>query len=416
MKNALTFLFLIMLGIRLFAQPPIITEIAFSGITRTQPAYLSTFIQSKVGDKLDSIQLEEDRKILANLEILGNASYLVTADTSGCKITFDCIELYSLIPIFNFGGIQDNLWFLIGGTDVNLLGKGHKTYIYYQYYDRHSIAAHLSLDWLKGSPWGVNVNMIKWSTLEPLFFEGGTVSYNYDNYTIGLEGIFHFNYFDKITFGAGAFREEYNAVSELVSNSPASAVTNKTIFKLIWNSNHTYSSYFYLDGFSNTFTSEAVYSLDGDPDFYIAFNDFRWYRRFSERGNWASRARVGFSTNQNSPFAPFVLDSYINIRGVGNRVDRGTGSLVINSEYRQSIIDQNRFAIQAVGFVDVGTWRTPGGTLNDFIQQKNVKAFAGVGCRIIHKKIYNAIFRIDYGFDLNKDSKRGFVMGIGQYF
>jgi hypothetical protein len=36
--------------------------------------------------------------------------------------------------------------------------------------------------------------------------------------------------------------------------------------------------------------------------------------------------------------------------------------------------------------------------------------------RFIHKKIFNAIFRIDYGFGLTQGSSRGIVFGIGQYF
>ena len=35
---------------------------------------------------------------------------------------------------------------------------------------------------------------------------------------------------------------------------------------------------------------------------------------------------------------------------------------------------------------------------------------------VIHKKMYNAIFRIDYGLGITKDSSKGIVFGIGQYF
>jgi hypothetical protein len=36
--------------------------------------------------------------------------------------------------------------------------------------------------------------------------------------------------------------------------------------------------------------------------------------------------------------------------------------------------------------------------------------------RFIHKKIFNAIFRIDYGFGISKNGTQGLVFGIGQYF
>ena len=45
--------------------------------------------------------------------------------------------------------------------------------------------------------------------------------------------------------------------------------------------------------------------------------------------------------------------------------------------------------------------------------------YSGIGLRFISKKIYNATFRIDYGFSVlntKGNSKGGLVFGIGQYF
>ena len=41
----------------------------------------------------------------------------------------------------------------------------------------------------------------------------------------------------------------------------------------------------------------------------------------------------------------------------------------------------------------------------------NVKIYPGLGLRFIHKKIYNAIFRIDYGYGITKDATKGLVFG-----
>ena len=125
---------------------------------------------------------------------------------------------------------------------------------------------------------------------------------------------------------------------------------------------------------------------------------------------------MGLSSNHESPFAPFVLDSYLNIRGIGNRVDRGTGALILNMEYRHSLLEKERIAIQGVVFSDTGSWRNPGGNLDDFSNPDNFVLFAGGGLRFIHKKIYNAILRVDYGFNLQERQVNGFVLGVGQYF
>lgn len=398
------------------AQPIYVDSVSFSGIKKTRPEYLAGFVETKAGEVLDSFLLQEDRQRLANLEVLGDAQYSVEITGDKATVVFNCQELFTLLPIVNFGGIAENIWFQIGGYEANFLGRGYKFFGYYQYYDRHSFAANLSLDRLKGSPWGVELNFVKWGTREPLFFEGGTVEYNYDNFTYGVNGIYHFGFRDKLLVGAAYFTEIYEAVSEPVEGAPLQAQTYKFLFKLLWQFDHTNFDYFYREGWLNTFNLQTVRSLDGDPPFYIFFNDYQVYQRIGKFGNVASRLRIGLSSNEDSPFAPFVLDSYVNIRGVGNRVDRGTGVIVGNFEYRQAFIDRPVVAMQGVAFADLGVWRQPGGNFRDFTDASNVVLFGGVGVRFIHKKIFNAIFRVDYGFNLQNLSEHGFVLGIGQYF
>ena len=135
-----------------------------------------------------------------------------------------------------------------------------------------------------------------------------------------------------------------------------------------------------------------------------------------KRGNWASRVRLGLSSNSDSPFAPFSVDNNLNIRGVGNLIDRGTGVIVVNTEYRHTLIQKGWFAMQSNVFIDAGTWRNPGGTLNDFAKPHNIRIYPGVGVRFIHAKIFNAVFRIDYGYGITENSSNGIVFGIGQYF
>jgi outer membrane protein assembly factor BamA len=72
--------------------------------------------------------------------------------------------------------------------------------------------------------------------------------------------------------------------------------------------------------------------------------------------------------------------------------------------------------LQGNAFIDGGTWRNPGGRLGDFGDSQNIRIYPGLGFRFIHKKIYNATFRVDYGVGVTKDSTQGFVFGIGQYF
>ncbi len=407
--------FFLLLSFLLFGQQLSIREISFEGLQRTKIQYLEGFLEIEEGYTYSSDVLEANRQRLANLEILSDVQLKLDTLTDGITITFECEELYALLPIVGFGGIAENFWLQVGATDVNLFGRGYKAYVAYQYYDRHSISAHFSFDWMNNSPWGMNANFVKWSTLEPLYFPAGQVSYNYDNYNYGLDGIYHFNYRDKVLFGGSYFTETYDASGELVANAPAYAFKRKWLVKVMLEHDRSNWFYYFGDGWQHQLHAQTVYTVD-EPSFYIVFNDLKYYDRVGQRGNFASRLRIGLSSNQESPFAPFVLDSYINIRGVGNRVDRGTGSVVLNLEYRHTFLERKKIAMQAVAFSDLGTWRNPGGSLNDFAEVENIQSFAGVGLRAIHKEIFNAIFRIDYGLDLQDLDRSGFVLGIGQYF
>ncbi len=394
-----------------------VADVRIEGLKKTKEQYVRQFISVKSGDRLDSAQLMLDEKILTNLEMFNNADFQVSKDSNGeFLITFLVDELYTLLPIFSFGGIKENFWIQAGISEVNLRGRGNKLTTYYQYYDRSSVATHLTLERINQSRWGVNVNFIKWSTLEPLFFDHGVVEYEYDNWTYGATAIRYFQYRDKLEFGGAYFTEDYTRIGGENSNAPLRVSEKKLLGKVLYTIDRVNYHFFYLDGLKNQLNAQTVRSLDDDPPFYIVFNDLNYFRRIREKGNLAVRFRYGISSNEDSPFAPFVLDSYLNIRGIGNRVDRGTGALILNMEYRQTLFEKERIAIQGVVFSDTGSWRNPGGDFSDFKNPDNFVLFAGGGFRFIHKKIYNAILRVDYGFNLQETQINGFVLGVGQYF
>jgi hypothetical protein len=192
---------------------------------------------------------------------------------------------------------------------------------------------------------------------------------------------------------------------------------DKHLVKFLYNYSNINYFYHYLEGFQSNLNFQVVGSTDEAlPDFLIGFNDFSYYKRIGQQGNWASRLRLGLASNVNSPFAPFTVDNNLNIRGVGNTIDRGTGAIVLNTEYRHTLFEKKAFVLQGNVFVDGGSWRNPGGTFGDFLDRENLRIYPGVGLRFIHKRIFNAIFRIDYGYGITADGASGLVFGIGQYF
>jgi len=395
-----------------------VVAVSFEGLKKTKESYVRQFLTTIEGERLDSVALINDKTTLTNLEIFGRADFEVRALQPGqVEVVFICEELFTLLPIFSFGGIEENFWVQAGASEANLGGVGNKLMGYYQYYDRSSVALHLTFNRIKQSNWGAHLNFIKWSTLEPLFFSEQTLEYEYDNWTFGGTAIRYFNFRDKLEFGGAYFTEDYTRYTRGVFEGvPDQVRTRKILGKALYAVDRVDYFYFYLDGIRNQLNAQTVRSLDGDPPFYIVFNDFHCYARVGSRGNFASRFRFGLSSNEESPFAPFVLDSYLNIRGVGNRVDRGTGAIILNAEYRHVFFEDARFAVQGVAFSDSGSWRNPGGDFSDFSNSDNFVLFAGGGLRFIHKKIFNAILRVDYGINLQETQINGFVLGVGQYF
>lgn len=196
-----------------------IKRVRFQGLEKTAPSYLKRFIKTETGARLDSGQLKQDAQYLSNVPFILNATYTVQAlneENRTATVTFRCEEQHTLVPIVNFGGLPDNLWFRAGASEANLLGKGIKLSGFYQYYDRNSFQLSVGHPFLGGSQWGANIRLTKWSTQETLFFEGQDaqsqeVTYNYDNYNVELTTNYKFStgsrpFSDQITIGGVLFK------------------------------------------------------------------------------------------------------------------------------------------------------------------------------------------------------------------
>lgn len=402
-----------------FAQKSI-NNIDFEGLKRTQSSYLQQFLQSKYGEIISLSTLEQDVQQLKNISSIGNAAYRL--DTIGEKVTvtFEVDELKTLLPIVNFGGIKGNVWFQVGFSDINWRGKGHFLSASYQNNDsRHSFNIYHKIPRINASSWGYSASLARWESREPLFFEAGTVNYDYDNTGIGLTGIRHFGFRRNIEFGGTYFVEKYrkSAIQFLeITPGPDELTQPKFLIKTAYNEDFLNYHLFYLNGYSWQGLLQHVYNTL-DKNWFNSFQfQGRYFKRVGNRGNLATRLRLAIATNNDTPFAPFVVDSHVNLRGVGNRIDRGTAQAVLNIEYRHTLLETRKWGAQVVGFSDLGSWRNPGGKLVDIFDSNQFRHFLGGGFRLIYQKIYGAVFRIDYGIDVYNTNQRGLVIGLGQYF
>lgn len=412
-----TFFFLATLA---YSQEFKIQQVKIEGNQKLKTSFVLDLINSKKSGILDSVLLNEDAIRLKRLPAVANASYVTTKiDEEFFDVTFTIEENFTLIPFANlFSSSNDDFAFRVGLQEFNLLGKSITLGGFYQYDVFHTYGLHLRAPYLISNKMGLALSYNDFETLEPIFFSNTSADYKYSNTGVELMGLYELDFKNRFEFGFSLFTEDYQYLEGATQEGiPQELNVKKHLFKLIYNFENIQYHYQYLNGFRSTLNFQYVGSSNENlKDFLIGFNDFVFYKRIGAIGNWANRLRLGLASNYNTPFAPFTVDNNVNIRGVGNTIDRGTAAIVFNTEYRHTLIDKEWFVLQSNVFVDGGTWRLAGGGFDDFSNQNNLRIYPGVGLRFMHKRIFNAIFRIDYGHGITKNASKGIVFGIGQYF
>lgn len=406
-------------SLNLFAQATV-EKVEIEGTKKTKPVFLKKLLQTEEGSQLDSVLIEKDIQRLKRLPSISHADFKVVAlNETSAKVTFKIIENFTIIPFANiYTSSNDEFAFRVGLQEFNLLGRNITVGGFYQYDIFNSYGLQMRAPYLFSRKFGLSVDYKDLTTQEPVFFDNTTADYKYNNKGFEVMGLYEINFKNRVELGFSLFNEGYEYVSGATNPQvPLALDVDKHLFKLIYNYDGLKYFYQYLEGFRSTLNMQYVGSSDISlPEFLIGFNDFAYFHRIGKKGNWASRLRLGLASNVETPFAPFTVDNNLNIRGVGNIIDRGTGAIVFNTEYRHTLVDKDWFVLQSNVFLDGGSWRNPGGDFGDFADSQNIRVYPGVGLRFMHKRIFNAIFRIDYGYGITKDASRGLVFGIGQYF
>ncbi|WP_298530689.1 outer membrane protein assembly factor [uncultured Algibacter sp.] len=415
------FALVILLSIcNLFGQDMLVDDLKVQGNKRIKTSFVKKISSVRAGSVLDYVEIEQDILRLKRLPSVSHAYYQVFPSVDNrYNVFYHIEENFTLIPSLNvYTTNNDEFAYRLGLYEFNALGRNIIFGGFYQKDIYSSYAINFRAPYLFSNKLGLAVNRQDLTTLEPVFFDNTSSNYKYNNDSFEVLGLYEFDFDNRIELGLNYFTEQYEYQFGATNPSvPQALKVHKWLVKAIYEFNRLDYYYQYVSGFKSQFNFQYVTSMDDVlPDFFVGWNDFFLFKRVGQRGNWANRLRFGLASNDKTPFAPFSVDNNVNIRGVGNVIDRGTGSIVLNTEYRQTLIEKDWFVLQGNAFIDAGSWRNPGGPLSNFTDSDNIKVYPGVGVRFIHKKIYNAIFRIDYGYGISKDASQGFVFGIGQYF
>jgi outer membrane protein assembly factor BamA len=391
----------------------------FSGLHRTDPGYLRRFLRSTPGGPADSALARADAVRLRRLDPVADVTVRWRDTVGGRVLVFAVQEAWTLYPILGFGGVRGNVWGQVGATELHAGGRGVVLAADARWTDgRPGGQLRVRVPHLAGGAWGLEASATRLASREPFFFSEQTVQYRYTNHTVEALALRELSPGHGLEAGAALLHEDYRLDEDLPPGSapgPERLRLTKGLAKLRWRLDRTDRRHFWRHGWLFDGLATHVYT-PGAPGFTLALVDAHAYRRTGRAGNLAARLRLGASTNTPSPFAPFVLDSRVNLRGAGNRVDRGTATVVLNAEYRHAVFEGPRFAAQLVGFADAGSWRSPGGDWSDLASPERFRQFLGGGARLIWKRGVDAQLRVDYGVNPLDPSERGFVVGLGPYF
>ena len=404
------------------------------GVKRTRLVYLAAnldevavsevdtaLLLASASGVVDSAFLRGFRQNLLNLPPIQGAELRTdTLATGQVLITATLREARTRFPVFGFGGVRGNINFEVGLTDVHGFGRGRELTAVYRNNDgEQGFLARYVDPALRNSRFGLELELQRYAAVEPVFFASRALDYRYVNEGGGALLRYRLRQRHTVGLGLTVFREDFRRFdqeSEL-AEAPLRLVQRKQLFKF----EHVLDRRDYrrerIGGHDQRTYVQLVTSA-GEAPFAIAWHETRYYRLIGARGNLALRGRLGLSTNRDSPFAPFTLDAQLNIRGSGNRADRGTAQAILNAEYRHRVWadEKDNYSAQVVVFSDLGAWRSPGGDLRELTDAATVQHFVGGGVRLISAKAKNLVLRVDYGVDWRSPERRGIVVGAGHYF
>ncbi|MDZ4679623.1 MAG: BamA/TamA family outer membrane protein [Saprospiraceae bacterium] len=389
---------------------------SFEGAKRSKEFILERLLEQTIGTAPDVALLDTDVRRLKNFIGIIDASYRLDTLKEGIHLVYQVREGSSRFPVVQLGGLEGNFWWELGYMDQNWRGRGESIGLSIRQTDgRLGGRAFYSKPSFSGSRWGYGLQLERYASQEPLYFGDETVEYFYENQNIGSQVFYHFRPEARLQLGLTYFVENYNKVNREQLIGPQARREVKQLAYLSYQLREINPDLFQPRGYYWQLEGTLVFQKEETPFYLFRFIGARYYP-VGVNGLFASKLTLGYSANKNTPFAPFVVDSRLNIRGSGNRVDRGTAAVILNAEYRHVLFKKSWLAVQGVAFIDMGSWRNPGGEIQDLTSWENTKYFTGLGLRLISDRAGQFVLRMDYGYGLHPVGRQGIVLGLGQYF
>lgn len=421
MKNLLIISTMLMTSL-LHAQDYTIEHINFEGIKRIDESFLRRLIKVKTAEVYDSLKVVTDVERLNRLPAVANATVENKLTENNTYIlTYNIVENFTIIPGLRVSEANDGSFaFRVSVFEFNFLGQSQILGGFYQRDVFDSYGAFWEAPFLFTNKLGLGVNYQKNVSFEPINFDETTINYRRDVTGGEVYGLYEIDFHNKVEFGINIFNETYDfddTAIDVDSTFPNNLEATKAAVRGEYERNRLQIEYQYSSGYRNLLDVRYITGGEGLlADAFVGRNTSEYFKRVGKKGNWASRLQLGYASFNESELAPFTVDNQFNLRGAGNDIDRGTSFVFINSEYRHTLLEKGWFVIQGNAFVDFGKLQKPRRPISQLATISNLDIYSGLGVRFIHKRIFNAVLRLDYGVGLGATNNQGLVFGIGQYF
>ncbi len=407
----------------IYGQQGIIENITYTGNKKTKASFLNRIIKVKKGEVLDSIKIQTDIERIKRLDGVAHADFIVKAEKGNYIVTYNLTENFSIIPGLRIGQANDDSFsFRTSIFEFNGLGRNIIAGGFYQREVFNSYGLYIEHPYLFTNKLGLGVNYLDLTTQQPIYFPSELINYTHTRRGPEITLFYEHNFNNRFELGAKFFKERYLVIQGDPENegviNPLEPEVNQQFIRGSYEYVDIDLEYHNLTGIRNFF--DASYFIGGGgllQTEYIIFNSTQYYKRLGKRGNWASQLQIQYTNPvKGTSFVPLIIDNQLNTRGAGNTIDRGTASVALNTEYRHTFIEKEWFVLQGNAFVDMSGVQRPEQDLRDVFSEERFRVYPGLGIRLIHKRIFNAVLRFDYGFNATGNGNDGFVFGIGQYF
>ena len=426
-KNVILIFLLVCSSFQICAQSKFKVEsLNFEGLKKTKASFLTRIAKVKAGQETDSIVVITDIERFKRLDGIAFADFKVElVEDEAYKITYIIKENFSIIPGARVGqAADDSFSYRFSAFEFNGLGRNIIFGGLFKKEVFDAFGVFLEHPYLFTNKLGLGINYIDDSTQQPIFFDPNTntegTDYIYSNKGFETTLFYELNFNNRFELGIKSSEEDYILLvdgNENGNNAPQ-PIINRTAFRSSYEHVDLDIQYQNLSGFRNLFevtlfnTSNAFLQTN-----FIVNNTTQFFKKIGSKGNFASQLQFQYSDPlENTAFAPLIIDNQLNTRGAGNIVDRGSAIVALNSEYRHTFLEKSWFVLQGNSFVDVSGVQRPNSDFNSTFSKNTTRVYSGLGVRFIHKYIFNAVLRFDYGINLSGIGGNGFVFGIGQYF